>query len=203
MLEELLSGRKQIRWFKDDVFPEKELVKSLLEKTYELVPSKQNLMPYEVLVLGPDKIDEKKELFDLSQNTEHAESGYTNSYHNKQLLAPYVLVFTQRLAFPPNLHVQNLIMEGHKYKECDVHNYKKYTNIPAIEIGMFMLTLSCLCLENNINVSYTACLPQKKERFSFVNEDVYVAMSLGYKMRNRERRENENKPTIDEVISWV
>jgi len=202
MLEELLSRRKQVEWFKDDVFPEKELVESLLEKTYELVPSKQNLMPYEVLVLGPDKIDEKKELFDLSKNTQSKESSFTNSYHNKQLLAPYVLVFTQRLAFPPNLHVQNLILKGREYQECNVHSYKKYKNIPAIEIGMFMLTLSCLCLENNIDVSYTACLPYIKERFSFVNEDVYIVMSLGYKKWNRQR-ENENKPTIDEVISWL
>ena len=202
MLEELLSRRKQVEHFKDDVFPEKELVKSLLEKTYKLVPSKQNLMPYEVLVLGPDKIDEKKELFDLSKNTEPAESDFTNSYHNKQLLAPYVLVFTQRLAFPPNLYVQNLIKKGRKYEECDVHNYKNYKNIPAIEIGMFMLALSCLCVENNIDVSYTACLPFKKERFSFIDEDMYIVMSLGYKKWNRPRK-HENKPNFDEVISWV
>jgi len=202
MLEKLLFRRKQAELFKDDVFPEKKLVKSLLEKTYELVPSKQNLMPYEVLVLGPDRTDEKEELFDLSKNTQSTESSFINSYHNKQLLAPYVLVFTQRLAFPPNLYVQNLIKKGRKYEECDVHDYKNYKNIPAIEIGMFMLTLSCLCLKNNIDVSYTACLPHKKERFSFINEDMYIVMSLGYKKWNRQKK-NENKPTIDEVISWV
>jgi hypothetical protein len=203
MLEELLSRRKQVQRFKDDVFPEKELVKSLLEKTYELVPSKQNLMPYEVLVLGPDKINEKQELLYLSQNVRSTESGHTNSYHNKQLLAPYVLIFTQRLAFPPNLHVQDLINKGHPYRECNVHNYTEYRTIPAIETGMFMLTLSCLCAENNIDVSYTACLPCKKEKFSFINEDVYIVMSLGYKTHIRMRSINENKPTIDEVISWV
>jgi|TARA_R100000030_G_scaffold95778_1_gene83442 hypothetical protein len=202
MLEKLLSKRNQILQFEEDVFPDKELVKSLIQKTHELVSSKQNLMPYEVIVLGPDKIEEKKELFELSQNTQSAESNFTNSYHNRQLLAPYVLIFTQRLAFPPNLYVQKLIKKGREYKECNPLEYKKCRNIPAIEVGMFMLILTGLCLENNIDVSYTACLPWNQERFTFINEDLYISMSLGYK-RYKRARNGEHKPHVDEIITWL
>jgi len=165
MLEELLSRRSQVWTFKKDVFPDKQLIENFIKKTYELVPSKQNLMPYEVSILGPDKIDEKRELLYLSQNTQSEESTFTNTHKNFQLLAPYVLLFTQRLAFPPNLRVQKVIEVGREYPECDIEKYKRIKVVPAIEIGMFMLILSGLCLENNIDVSYTACLPSDEKRF--------------------------------------
>ena len=202
MLEELLSRRSQVWTFKKDVFPDKQLIENLIKKTYELVPSKQNLMPYEVSILGPDKIDEKRELLYLSQNTQSEESTFTNTYRNFQLLAPYVLLFTQRLAFPPNLRVQKMIKVGREYPECDMKKYKRIKVVPAIEIGMFMLTLSGLCLENNIDVSYTACLPSDEKRFSFVNENVYVSMSLGYK-QTKEVKNDEDKPSKDEIINWL
>jgi len=202
MLEELLSRRSQVWTFKKDVFPDKQLIENFIKKTYELVPSKQNLMPYEVSILGPDKIDEKRELLYLSQNTQSEESTFTNTHKNFQLLAPYVLLFTQRLAFPPNLRVQKVIEVGREYPECDIEKYKRIKVVPAIEIGMFMLILSGLCLENNIDVSYTACLPSDEKRFSFVNENVYVSMSLGYK-QTKEVKNDDDKPNISEVITWI
>ena len=140
MIEELLSKRKQIKVFNNNIFPEKELINSLLEKTFNLVPSKQNLMPYEVLVLGPDKLEEKKKLYNLASNMHSEDSEFTNTPGNYQLHAPYVLLFVRRHALP-NARVLQYITKGHSYMACDFYRYEKDTMVP-IEIGMFMLTLS-------------------------------------------------------------
>ena len=59
MITDVYKKRVQTFIFNNDV-PEKELINSLLEKTYELVPSKQNIIPYKVVVWGPEY--DKKEL---------------------------------------------------------------------------------------------------------------------------------------------
>jgi hypothetical protein len=203
VIEELLSKRKQINVFNNNIFPEKELINFLLEKTFNLVPSKQNLMPYEVLVLGPDKLEEKKKLYNLASNMHSEDSEFTNTQSNHQLHAPYVLLFVRRYALP-NARVLQYITKGHSYMACDFHRYEKDTMVP-IEIGMFMLTLSGLCMENNIDVSYTGCLPSKKDLykdFSFINENVCIAMSLGYEKLYK-KYPGDDKPNISEVITWI
>ena len=100
MVEDVYKKRRQIRYFSDKV-PPKELVDDLLHKTYELVPSKQNLMPYKIHVIGPDQKVEKEKLYYLS-----TKAG-SNTMTNYQVDAPYNLIFTMRLAFP-NGHVIGL-----------------------------------------------------------------------------------------------
>ena len=205
MIEELFSKRKQINIFRDDLYPKEELIKSLLEKTYEAVPSKQNLMPYEVLVLGPDQAEAKTKLYNLASNIHDSESNFTNTPYNFQLLAPYVLLFTQRLALPANKTTMARLRRGHRYQVCDPEKYKKAIIIPTIEIGMFMTTLTALCMENNIDVAYTGCLPNSEtpyKNIEYVNEKVYVAMSLGYE-KHYVKIEDEDKPRLDEVITWI
>ena len=205
MIEELLNKRKQINIFRDDIYPEKELIENLLEKTHKLVPSKQNLMPYQVLVLGPDQAEAKTKLYELASNIHDFDSNFTNTPYNLQLLAPYVLLFTQRLALPANQITMEKLKRGHRYKVCDPDNYKKSGNIPTIEIGMFMSTLTALCMENNIDVAFTGCLPNTEkpyENIEYVNEKVYVGMSLGYE-KHYVTLENEDKPNLDEVIIWI
>ena len=212
MIEELFSKRKQINFFRDDLYPKEELIKSLLEKTYEAVPSKQNLMPYEVLVLGPDQAEAKTKLYNLAgkkyydaTNIHDSESNFTKPPQNFQLLAPYVLLFTQRLALPANKTTMARLRRGHRYQVCDPEKYKKAIIIPTIEIGMFMTTLTALCMENNIDVAYTGCLPNSETSYKnieYVNEKVYVAMSLGYE-KIYVKIEDEDKPRLDEVITWI
>ena len=206
MIEELLSKRKQIRFFRNDVIPERELIDSLLEKTFNLVPSKQSLMPYHVHIFGPDKIDEKEKLYYLSGSI-HIEDSFKDTHYNTQLKAPYVLVFTQRLAWP-NPFVARKILEGLKYSVCDPATYKKHKTGPALEVGMFMMILTTLCMANNIDVSYTLCLPQdnikyKEQGLNFTDENIIIGMSLGYEKDSPYIKAIDNtKPNIEEVLSW-
>ena len=206
MIEELLSKRKQIRFFRNDVIPERELIDSLLEKTFNLVPSKQSLMPYHVHIFGPDKIDEKEKLYYLSGSI-HIEDSFKDTHYNTQLKAPYVLVFTQRLAWP-NPMVAKSILNGLNFNQCDPATYKKHKTGPALEVGMFMMILTTLCMANNIDVSCTLCLPQenlkyKEQGLNFTDENVIVSMSLGYEKDDTYIKAIDNtKPNIEEVLSW-
>ena len=69
-VEQLFDSRRQIRRFNHIDIPEKNLVENLLEKTWRLVPSKQQCMPYKVHVLGPERKKEKEILYDQSTKVE-------------------------------------------------------------------------------------------------------------------------------------
>ena len=66
-IENTLNKRKQIKLFDTENVPNKKLIISLIDKTFELVPSKQSLMPYKVHVLGPEFKDLKERFFNISK----------------------------------------------------------------------------------------------------------------------------------------
>ena len=188
-----------------DKSPPKELINKLIEKTYYLVPSKQNLVPYSLNVFGPECIKQKEEMVKLT----------TRKYHDKnpniQLLAPYVILFNARLT-KPNKWVESLIKKGHSYNSC---NKDKYLNDRALrdvllEIGMFTTILTGLCLENKIDTAYTLCQFSKKTKQNLFDDVCLFIMSLGYrknyytkdwKKQHYEKR-GEVKPKIEDIVIW-
>ena len=111
-IERLLDSRRQVRVFDDINIPDKSLIRNLLNTTHRLVPSKQNLLPYKVHVLGPECKKEKLILYNLSKLND------SKDIHNTCSLAPYVLIFTNRLA-KTNPAVQKRIdKKGH---DCFTH----------------------------------------------------------------------------------
>ena len=63
---EHLDKRRHIMKF-SDVAPAKELIEELLWKAWKVTPSKNNFMPYQVNVLGPDKQAEKISVWNKSK----------------------------------------------------------------------------------------------------------------------------------------
>ena len=61
-IEEIYNRRWQIRQYDESSPPEKKLIVDLVNKTFDLTPSKQNLMPYRVHILGPEQTQHKKDL---------------------------------------------------------------------------------------------------------------------------------------------
>ena len=55
-IEEIYKTRWQVRQYDEANIPDKDLIKSLVNKTFELSPSKQNLLPFRVHVLGPEQL---------------------------------------------------------------------------------------------------------------------------------------------------
>ena len=189
MMSEIFEKRYQVYHYKD-IVPEESLVKNLITKTFKLVSSKQNIMPYKVHILGPNCIDEKQKIY------EHVKK-VTGGSHNHNIKAPYNLIFTTRLVTKPSHHVQKLIDEGHDQPCTDPKKYKKDKHNISLEIGMFAKVLTGLCLENNLGVSYQLCFKD----WQYENEEVLFSMQLGYPSHQRIEK-GDYKPDIDEVINF-
>jgi len=192
---------KQIRYFRQDKHPEEEIIKSLITETYNLVPSKQKLVPYKIHVFGPNNLKEKEALYLATKNR----NVKVNTNVNYQIFASYVLLFTSRLCDNPNEEVKNSMKRGHRYNSCNLDKYKISKTISNIEIGMFCSNLSYACLNNNLDIAYTGCLPPNIKQFMpKIEEDIYLAMSIGYADDGNPYRKNgkQYKPDIKEIIDW-
>ena len=192
---------KQIRYFRQDKHPEEEMIKSLITETYNLVPSKQKLVPYKIHVFGPNNLKEKEALY-LATKTRNVK---VNTNYNLQMFASYVLLFTSRLCNNPNEHVKDLIKKGHTFLNCNLDSYKKPKIIPCIEIGMFCNNLSHACLNINLDIAYTACFPLTiNHLIPEIKENIYLAMSIGYADDTYPYRKNkyQYKPDVKKVIDW-
>jgi len=220
-IEKVFDSRRQIRRFDHNNLPDKKVIKSIIEKTYKLVPSKQQLMPYKVHILGPEFKKEKEILYHQSTKVEELIQEVDNNpnklkYPSLQctnILAPYVLIFTPRLS-KGSPAVRQRIKDGHDYIVCDPKRYKEDPQINSIEIGMFATVLSGLALELGIDISYNKnfCHWPKWKHFwddlPFVDEPPYLIMSLGYRRYpNKEIAipliEEEYKEDMTDVINWI
>lgn len=207
MFYEVYKNRKQVRWYDQTKTPDKSIIEKTLKDTYDLVASKQNLMPYNVWTIGPFNEKLNQGLYDISA------AGVSNVKANYNLLtAPYQFIYTVRIA-TANSKVQSDLDYGHIQPPLDPNLYKtraiiKNTNI---EIGMHSTILSKLLIENGLDVSYTLCFQDwehrtdlwKEKGFDFIDDEVQFIMSAGYPDSERYYESMEEKPNITEVVKWV
>ena len=98
-IENLLKKRKQNKNYDQQNYPSLEDVKKLIDKTFNLTASKQNLYPYKVHILGPNHQNIKRDFFDIVC-LQSGGAGNTNI-----LSAPYCLIFTTRLVKNPDAKI--------------------------------------------------------------------------------------------------
>jgi len=229
MIEAIFFKREQVRFFDQINVPSADLINELLLTTVKLVPSKQNMMPYKIHVLGPEHIKTKEILYTLASKQE-----LPNDYQkrlsklnsgNTALFAPYVLLFEKRMPMP-NRYLLQLIRRGHRCPECDPIWHWRFSKLSAIEIGLFSSILTGLCLEKEISISYTQCLPTVDRKMledktlikinpyegliDFISEDIFLAVSLGYQDMSvhehdrlaRHTNVGEHKPRAEDIIHW-
>ena len=201
-VKKILKKRQQVRQFSKARVPELENITRLINLTYELVASKQSLVPYKITILGIHNTDEKQELYDLSSKS-------SGGRGNKNIFAPYVLCFQNRLVDSPSPSVIKKMAKGHAYPFCNPEKYKTEPLDVGIEIGMFAKILTTLCLENDIDVSYLLCFQKStNSRPSFLNDEFLFSMQLGYKTSEKIQDKyvkdlDEYKPNILDIIKWL
>ena len=201
MIEDVFASRTQTRIFSNFDYPEESLVRSMIEKTFSIVPSKQNLIPYMIHVLGPSHDEYKKKLYKIVSN-----SGGGGNYGNKNIFAPYVLLFTCRLCFPNRFVFKKMHKDNHIFNVCNKEKYSKNNSDVFLEMGMFSTILTGMCLEKDISVGYLKCFSEDMNDWKdidFVDDPVVFSMQLGYKNQKHKFTEGEDRPYIDEVINWV
>ena len=202
VIEKLLSKRKQVRQYSVEKIPNLEDVNRIINKTYDLVASKQSLVPYKITVLGPHKKEEKQELYNLSVKND-------GGHGNENIFAPYVLCFTNRLVDNPNLSVKRKVAKGHRYDLLDPEKYRTRGMEVGVEVGMFAKILTLYCMEYDFDVSYLLCFSDSAiNKLSFLEDKLIFSMQIGYQKSSDIKDKflkdaDEYKPDMTEIVEWL
>lgn len=219
-----LMKRKHVRRYDDKDIPN-ETINHLLEKSWKATSSKNNFMAYKIHVLDNTKKFEKqlvwykcvgKQIKSENQAKEDGKGigyiGKPNQYYNHIKENSHLLIFTSRVCEPNNFMKKVIEKEGHIAHEM----YPEYVNDiidnTAIEVGMFTSHLTLFCMEENIDVSYTACFPRRVRNWfnlPFIEQRPILLMSLGYgkeyrndNLKKKGKLKDDYKPSKDTIISW-
>jgi|SaaInlV_100m_DNA_5_1039725.scaffolds.fasta_scaffold02386_4 hypothetical protein len=202
-----MSKRKQIRWYDENRIPDLSLIQNAVKKAYDSVASKQNLMPYKLYVIAGNH-ELNQGLYDLSKGGTGTVTANTNL-----LTAPYQFIYTARLVNDANDKVQSDMDDwGHCQPPCDPNMYKKViaSQATCIEIGMHCTILSKTLIEQGLDISYTRCFENYdsnkdlwiQKGFDFIEDDVYLLMSAGYRALGTYEESGESKPPFENVVKY-
>ena len=165
--------------------PDPFIIKQSLYEAWATTPSKQQFMPYNIFVLGPD--DKKvKEMIYYKALVREYQTNFTKwdvdesdpvsvekeflkrrsppQYLNYKT-APYILICTQRVEDQVNPFNKMQQSKGFNFEQTtrewqtDPKRKNRAQGLAMLEIGMFVQSFSNLCLKHNIDVSHTRCLP--------------------------------------------
>lgn len=225
-------ARNQTRHYDQIKIPSKEQIEEILSETYDLVMSKQNLMPYKVHVLGPEHREIKEQIYILSTEVEYPDEQLRNKWRlnrfriheehfevqkrfppgNSQLFAPYLVFFEARRPNPNPLVQRYMDGEG----EMDYRDIRAYDNGQSkLEIGMFAALMSGVVVDKGLNCSFTGCINPVKmaEIFDWVEVPPLLSMSIGYPhpliddkyLYNKVmyKDKGEDKPHPEDVFNWI
>ena len=208
-IEELYKKRFHTKYFNEEV-PDRDLIESMISKTYELVPSKQLIVPYKVEVLGPER---KKDIvrvreFCMNYSSEH----YLSVKGTVQMLAPYLLLFTTRHVKEEEIsEAMKERLDNNRGTYTCIRIPHKITATHHVEVGMFAAILTGLCMENGISTAYSMCKPGQhhemwKEIDDIIKGKLLFSMSLGYTDMTKPvwtvTSGREHKPPIKNVIKF-
>lgn len=202
-----ISKREQVRWYDENRIPDLSLIQNAVRQTYDSAASKQNLIPYKLYVIA-SKPELNQGLYDLSKGGTGTVTANTNL-----LTAPYQFIYTARLVNDANSKVQSDINDyGHCQPPCDPNMYKDLitTQGVCIEVGMHCTILSKILIEQGLDVSYTRCFESYDHNknlwiqrgFDFLEDDVYLLMSAGYRDPDRYYDSHESKPPFETVVKY-
>tara|TARA_B100001057_G_scaffold296309_1_gene296504 strand:- start:20644 stop:21333 length:690 start_codon:yes stop_codon:yes gene_type:complete len=223
---DLLEKRHHVRFYKDDV-PPKDKIEFALWQAWKTSPSKNNAMPWKVIVYGPEHKEEKIKVWKMvAENHKDAEkramqrgeatrteSGKPNPYYEHIKSNPYLFCIHAQPR-NPNKFYEKQVEEGMFFDQAWPSRVHNFIDTSAVEVGMFIQNLSSYLLEQNIDVSYTSCFFREIEKWHDIGlKDAdyrpIVLMSAGYSelyryemLRSYGREKEDIKPEYEEIIKW-
>jgi len=193
----IIGKRKHVYEYKDDDIPDNSTIREIFLKAWHITPSKQNIMPYRVNVLGPTQTLYKQSIYNkVVGNHVYMEeegfksghiskvSGEINPHYRHILYNPYLAVFSQRVCKEDEVSpfYKQKIAEGHFMEQIYPEWTERIKGSTAIEVGLFAQNVAALCLDKNIDYSFTVCFPgdvKKWKDIPFVKHPVLLLMSIG------------------------
>lgn len=203
MILDTLIKRKHVYAYDMTVVPDEGLIDELLRMSHHITPSKQNVMPYHVNVLGPESKSEKLSIYNKVVGNHHdmeqrglktgqikQVSGKNNPFYFHVKENPYLIVFSQRVVPLEDLnpYYTRQVKRGHFMEQCSPKFKDDIRSLICFEIGLFAQNLAAFLLENNLDYSFCRCFPGNKlawKDMDFVEEDVLMLMSIGKAKRYR------------------
>ena len=207
---------------------DKEVLKDLLEKTYEITPSKNNMAAWQVHVLGPEHQKYKDALFEGSaandtlsnKGNELPDIGYIkeqqgipreNVMYRCLNTAPYVLIVTQRKSELVSPYQKDAWSRGIFYDPCTEKGLADSRENICVECGLFAMNFRALAIEKGIDTTYTCNFNKQLDtkvwkQLPFVDRRVNVMISVGYGKKYRRDIHPityDYKPSIDKIVKWV
>jgi hypothetical protein len=209
-----------------------KIVKESLDYAWRYTPSKNNFMNYSVFVLGPDQKNLKKSIYykclkQQSKANGHEVSNQGLLKYEKRLIkqgipplfknikdAPYLLIYTSRVADELNEIQQNNINYGMVYEQTfppGTEKYESACNLSRIEIGMFATNFATKCLESNIDISYVLCMPTSLDdwsepEWSFMLHNPILIQLAGHGKTYRRSildADKDLKPNFDKIVNII
>lgn len=191
-----------------------KIIENVFKEAIRTTPSKQNMMPYKVHVIGPEHLKIKQAISKKTrkkqdnENDDKAKDVRSTTYQTDNICtAPYVLMFTQRIETQPSEIYRNLMSKGFYFEQTDLKNPNNAQTVSIIETGMFAYAISNLFLQHKLNVSYTQCFDPELENwseseFSFLEMPVWLIMTVGKGKIYRRQHYPYLTPDIDHKPEW-
>ncbi len=218
--ETIESKRRHVRQYNLEKIPTKESIDRALYKAWKTTPGKNNAMPYQVLVWGPDKAKEKEAIHSLvvkSHKTVEEEAvadarlpnsiaqadipidknkNFPNPFYEHVALNPYLFTIHSRVS-TPNRWYKAKIKEGHQYDQGYEHLFEHIIDSTAVEVGLFASNLGYYLLEEGLDISYNSCFRRRPEEWHkvglhMVKTRPITMISCGYAKKYR----------YQELASW-
>ena len=216
---DIMKKRKHVRDYDMNIIPPKKHIEEILQKAYELTPSKQNAIPYEVSVLGPDKQDDKDKIYERVVGNHkfmekyglypwQGERDRENPDYQHVRYNPYLLMISTRWVRKTNQHYQKEISKGHYMEQMDKERIKRGddSNGVGMEVGLYTTNLTGLTVEKGWDISYCLCFHRNMkywEEFDYVKFRPMLLVSIGKAKRYRGIIPGDTKPNIEDIVKWI
>jgi hypothetical protein len=217
---ESLSKRAHVVHYKTNVedIPTKSEIEEILRIGYPLATSKQNAFPYQCHVLGPNlkrseniyqMCEMNKIVFDIDTEKNYNANPYL--FHVRT--APWILIWTPRLAPPNQFNKESIEETGTMWEFDDEQRHKdgKDEKSYAIEVGMIAKILTGVILDKGYDTSYTSCFPHKIKRwlkYPFIKYTPFLIQTIGksklYKWQNMkpENLKKDTCPPFEDIFTF-
>ena len=151
----LEQKRRHVKKYHLDKIPPKECIERALYKAWKTTPGKNNAIPYQVLVWGPDKeihkeaihslvvkshksVEEEavkdKRLPNTTTQADHPEDGnFPNPFYEHIAFNPYLFTIHSRVS-TPNRWYKHKIQQGHQYDQGYEHLFEHIIDLSLIHI---------------------------------------------------------------------
>jgi hypothetical protein len=221
---DVIGKRKHVYVYKEDDIPDASTIKDIFLKAWQITPSKQNIMPYKVSILGPKSRETKFKIYNkvvgnhvymeeegLKEGAITHVSNKINPHYKHVLENPYLVVFSQRVCTDDDINpfYQRQIEQGHFMEQASEKWVDRIKSSTAVEVGLFAQNVAALCLDKSLDYSFTVCFPgdvNKWSDISFVEHPVLLLMSIGkaetYRRDLLVRSDQDYKTSFGNVVKF-